>query len=280
MFKKNLVLSTIAMGGLSLALALGSSACSSSGSGTGGTGNGFADSVVGSAQGAETEGALLSLIDGSGISATDVTPTPANAATAYANAIDDACAVADGAVVTITFPCDTFMPNITSGELTVTFSNPATVTIDTTETLNSENGAELTISTTAVWSSGTDWSVDSTSEVKFGDSTSTSDGSYDITTGDPCSDIYGETTVSLDVPELDGIPGVDALVFAITYGEGKDSYSVCNDGTCPSGTVSIGSTGFTFSMVYDGTTSATATIDVTGQASQEIPVTLQCTARE
>ncbi|MCW5827786.1 MAG: hypothetical protein KIT79_00580 [Deltaproteobacteria bacterium] len=249
----------------------GLAACGSSGSGGSGTGNGFADSVLGSAMGAEAEGALLSLVDTSNFIMSDPS---VDAADDYVATLGD-CASSDGAVVTIEFPCEDYLPNITGGILEVTFTN-GSVTFETIETLTTEDGVELEINSAANYMGGDLWEVISDTEVTFGDATSTTEGDYEVEVGDPCSTINGDVLITMDLPELDDLP-----VDPIFTGEYTD-YEVCNDGGCPNGTFSIGLEGvYEIELEFDASAGeATITISAGGTDTVVGPVALECTTRD
>ncbi len=271
---KELFIKGLAMGAISLGLAMGSAACGSDG-GSGGTGNGLADSALGASQGAETEAALISLVDSGDFSIPASTKTAGDAAGGYAASVGD-CASAEGEVVTITFPCDEFLPNIESGTLEVTFTGGSfpTVAFETTETLVGQFGVEITITTLATYVDSDEWDVSSDTEVVFGEASSTTDGQYDILVDDPCSTINGEVLVTLDAPELDASP-VD-VPFTGTY----DEFSTCGDGTCPDGTFTLGvPSAFEISVEYDGTTTAVVSVSAVGGTDEEFEVELECEAR-
>ncbi len=286
MFKKNFVLNTIAMGGLSLALALGSSACSSSGGGSG-SGNGLADSVLASSQGAETENTLLTLADGTILNGTasiefkTAVSNENDAAAAYATAVGSCATVDPLNVVTIDLstPCtNDGLSQFTSGTITVTFEDTddsVTFVTDPEDVLTTEAGVTMEINSSATFSGGT-WTVTSDSVVTFGGATSTTSGEYTIAVDDPCSTINGDVVVELDTPELADLPV--SPTFAGTYTD----YSVCNDGTCPDGEFEIGLEGvYTITATFDGTTTASITISApAGGVDETVTSTLQCTPRE
>lgn len=268
MFDRILFSKIFAAGCLSLALAVG---CGSSGGAGSGTGDPLGDSVLGSAEAAAIESSLISLVSEGDMTPDTISGGPA--AEEYAAALGD-CATVDLNVVTIEFPCDDY-PNVESGTLEVTFGE-STVAFETIDPLVTVNGAEITISSTAVYQGESTWLIESNTEVSFGEGSSTTEGDYTVTTGDPCSTINGDVTITMDLPELEDLP-VDPM-----FNAEFDEYEVCNDGGCPDGTYSIGLEGiYEIAIDFDKTTGeATITIDVTGQDSRTVgPVVLECTTR-